>query len=104
MEVARAGHEALLRVRDDGIGIAPEMLPRIFNIFMRPNPDGGRVQGGVGVGLVSMRERAEELGGTWSIEPVESGGTRVLARLPLVLSETTDTLVVIPTGVPQEEE
>lgn len=35
-----------------------------------------------GVGLNSMRERAEELGGTWMIEPVPTGGTRVLARLP----------------------
>ena len=36
-----------------------------------------------GVGLNSMRERAEELGGTWEIGPSSNGGTRVLARLPL---------------------
>jgi signal transduction histidine kinase len=35
------------------------------------------------VGLSSMRERAEELGGTLAIEPEPEGGTRVLARLPL---------------------
>ena len=55
-----------LSIQDDGSGLPP----------LR----------GVGVGLVSMRERAEELGGTWTIEPVESGGTRVLARLPYVRS------------------
>ena len=36
-----------------------------------------------GVGLLSMRERAEELGGTCTVEPAPSGGTRVLARLPM---------------------
>ncbi|MEJ2599427.1 MAG: GAF domain-containing sensor histidine kinase [Anaerolineales bacterium] len=36
-----------------------------------------------GIGLVSMRERAEELGGTFIIEPISGGGTRVLAQFPL---------------------
>ena len=36
-----------------------------------------------GVGMSSMRERAEELGGTLSVEAAPQGGTRVLARLPL---------------------
>ena len=40
-----------------------------------------------------MRERAEELGGTWAIEPVKSGGTRVLAQLPYVRPEPADALV-----------
>ena len=73
-----------LSIQDDGSGLSPSH--------------------GVGVGLISMRERAEELGGTCTIEPVESGGTRVLARLPLALSKTSDELVVIPAGVLQEEE
>ena len=63
-----------LSIQDDGCGLPPSR--------------------GVGVGLVSMRERAEELGGTWTIEQVPTGGTRVLARLPYALSKTTDALVV----------
>jgi signal transduction histidine kinase len=55
-----------LAIEDDGCGLSPSR--------------------GMGVGLVSMRERAEELGGTCTIEPIESGGTRVLARLPYVRS------------------
>ncbi len=63
-----------LSIQDDGCGLPPSW--------------------DVGVGLVSMRERAEELGGTWTIEQVKSGGTRVLARLPYVLPEPADALVV----------
>ena len=55
-----------LEVRDDGVGM----------------PEGRRA----GVGLSSMRERAEELGGTCVVEPDPEGGTRVLARLPLPLT------------------
>ncbi len=52
-----------LEVSDDGVGIGSDRS--------------------VGVGLSSMRERAEELGGTLSVEALPQGGTRVLARLPL---------------------
>lgn len=52
-----------LEIRDDGVGL----------------PKDGRM----GVGLASMNERAAELGGSCVIEPVPSGGTRVVARLPL---------------------
>jgi signal transduction histidine kinase len=56
-----------LEVADDGKGMPP-----------------GRT---AGVGLASMRERAEELGGTCRVEPAASGGTRVLARLPVPREE-----------------
>jgi signal transduction histidine kinase len=52
-----------LEVTDDGVGM----------------PEDRRA----GVGMTSMRERAEELGGTLTIDPIPQGGTRVLARLPL---------------------
>ena len=57
---------------------------------------------GVGVGLISMRERAEELGGTCMIQPVERGETCVLARLPYMRSETGDMSVTTTSGVTQE--
>jgi signal transduction histidine kinase len=53
----------IIDVRDDGVGLA----------------EGTQV----GVGLTSMRERTEELGGTFSIAPGAPRGTRVLATLPL---------------------
>jgi signal transduction histidine kinase len=56
-----------LEVSDDGVGI-------------------GRENRGAGVGLRSIRERAEELGGACTVEPGSGGGTRVSARLPLEAS------------------
>jgi signal transduction histidine kinase len=56
-------HALCLEIRDDGMG-----LPKDSHI---------------GVGLASMRERAAELGGSCVIEPAPSGGTQVVARLPL---------------------
>jgi signal transduction histidine kinase len=73
-----------LSIQDDGQGLPP----------LR----------GVGVGLTSMRERAEELGGTWSIEQAPTRGTYVLARLPYVRSEAADALDIAMGGVPQGEE
>ena len=51
--------------------------------------DGTGFESGIraGVGLSSMRERASELGGTLSVEQIASGGTRVIANLPLPGSE-----------------
>lgn len=63
----RVGEALELEVVDDGVGL-PERPPS-------------------GVGLVSMRERAEELGGECRVERRPEGGTRVLARLPLALQE-----------------
>jgi len=57
------GGELQLEVRDDGLGISEDRR--------------------AGVGLSSMRERAEELCGMLTVGPVSTGGTRVLARLPL---------------------
>ncbi len=42
-----------------------------------------------GVGIQSMRERAADLGGTLTIEPVPGGGTSVLARLPLTTASAS---------------
>ncbi len=59
-----------VEITDDGVG-----LPRDVR---------------VGVGLASMRERAEELGGRYAVEPTPGGGTRVRARLPLRAAEDDD--------------
>lgn len=66
LETAAAGNgdgRLRLTIQDDGVGLSEHLT--------------------VGVGLHSMRERAEELGGTISVEPLETGGTLINALLPL---------------------
>lgn len=64
VSLSRTGSNLQLEVCDDGLGLPKTVQP--------------------GVGLSSMRERAAELGGTCVVEALQEGGTRVLARLPLV--------------------
>ncbi len=49
------GDEAVLRVRDDGLGIAPELLPRIFDLFVQGERTLDRAQGGLGIGLTLVQ-------------------------------------------------
>jgi signal transduction histidine kinase/ActR/RegA family two-component response regulator len=86
VEVVQEANEAFLRVRDDGIGISPERLPRIFNMFMRAEPgvsSGNRLQGGVGVGLALVRRLVELHGGRVEARSEGLGhGSEFLVRLP----------------------
>jgi PAS domain S-box-containing protein len=52
---ARAGERVVLRVRDNGIGIAPEMLPRVFDLFVQEQQTIDRSRGGLGLGLTIVK-------------------------------------------------
>ena len=58
------GHEVVLSVRDTGIGIAPELLPRIFDLFTQADRTLDRSQGGLGIGLSLVKKLVELHGGT----------------------------------------
>src|SRR5262249_5826763 len=51
----RVGEEIVLRVRDTGVGISPELLPHVFDLFVQENAALDRSQGGLGVGLTMVR-------------------------------------------------
>jgi signal transduction histidine kinase len=75
--------QAVLQVRDSGVGIAPEMLPRVFDMFVQGarHPDGG--PGGLGLGLTLVRRISELHGG--SVEAASDGpgrGSTFTVRLP----------------------
>src|SRR5207249_3776112 len=53
--ITTEGEEALVSVRDSGIGIAPELLPRIFDIFVQGGQNLARAEGGLGLGLALVR-------------------------------------------------
>jgi PAS domain S-box-containing protein len=75
---------AVIRVRDSGIGIAPEMLPHVFDLFSQADCSLDRSQGGLGVGLAVVRMLTEMHGG--SIEAHSEGlglGSEFVLRLPL---------------------
>ena len=78
------GH-AVLRVLDDGIGIAQEQLARIFEPYMQIRPSDASLQPGIGIGLGLARSLAELHGGT--LEARSAGrekGSEFIVRLPLV--------------------
>ncbi len=73
-----------ITVRDDGIGIAPQDLPTVFELFARSSVKRARVHSGLGVGLATARRLAELHGG--SLEAASDGpgrGSRFTLRLPL---------------------
>ncbi|MCK6528665.1 CHASE domain-containing protein [Myxococcota bacterium] len=84
LDVSRAGTCAVLAVEDDGIGIAPEMLPRIFELFTQEERSVGRTQGGLGLGLALVRELVRMHGGeVVASSPGPDRGSRFEVRVPL---------------------
>ena len=79
--------EAVLRVRDTGVGIAPELLPRIFDLFTQADRSLDRSQGGLGIGLSLVQRLVELHRGTVAAD--SSGlrqGSEFTVRLPVLLS------------------
>ena len=79
----RDGTEAVLRVRDSGVGIAPELLPRIFDLFVQAERGLERAAGGLGIGLTVVRSLVELHGGRVEAYSDGSGkGAEFVVRLP----------------------
>ena len=87
MEVSQvqdaAGAWALLRVRDEGLGIPEAELPRIFHRFQRASNVVGRISG-TGIGLASVQQIVAAHQGTIEVASREGQGTTVSVRLPLL--------------------
>lgn len=77
------GESVELRVRDTGIGIAPETLPRVFDLFAQA-PSTAGAEGGLGIGLTLVKKLTELMGG--SVEARSEGlgkGSEFVIRLPM---------------------
>ena len=77
------GEEVIVRVRDTGVGIAPEMLPRIFNTFTQVDHSRSRSEGGLGIGLTLVRRLVELHGGTVSAASEPGRGSEFTLSLPV---------------------
>ena len=84
LTVQQEGEEAVLRVRDTGVGIAPEILPRIFDLFTQAERSLDRSQGGLGIGLALVKRLVEMHGGTVAASSALGQGSEFVVRLPIV--------------------
>ena len=77
------GGEVVFRVRDNGVGISPELLPRMFDLFAQADRSLARSEGGLGIGLTLVRSLAELHGGTVTATSDGPGkGSEFVVRLP----------------------
>jgi CheY-like chemotaxis protein/anti-sigma regulatory factor (Ser/Thr protein kinase) len=83
LAVERDGSDVVVRVRDNGIGIDAELLPRIFELFTQGNRSLDRSQGGLGIGLTVARKLVEMHGGAISAASAGLGkGSEFTVRFP----------------------
>jgi signal transduction histidine kinase len=74
-----------IRVKDSGLGISPELLPRLFNLFIQADATTHRAQGGLGIGLALVRKLVEMHGGTVAASSKGANcGSEFVMRLPLM--------------------
>src|SRR5579862_6977949 len=79
------GGEAIVSVRDAGIGIAKDVLPHVFEMFTQGDYTSARSRGGLGIGLALVRQLVEMHGG--SVEALSDGpgrGSEFVVRLPML--------------------
>ena len=91
VQTLQEGDQAVLRVTDSGIGIAPDLLPRVFDLFTQEQRSLDRAQGGIGVGLTLVRRLVELHGGRVDAHsPGISKGSTFVVRLPRADSRQAD--------------
>jgi PAS domain S-box-containing protein len=84
LELAPRGEQALLAVRDTGVGIPADLLPRVFDVFAQADRSLDRSRGGLGLGLAIVKGLVELHGGTVrAASPGPGHGTEMTVLLPL---------------------
>jgi signal transduction histidine kinase len=84
LTITTTNNEVVFCVRDDGIGIAPDVLPHVFELFSQADGNDRRSQGGLGIGLAVVGRLVQMHGG--SIQAVSAGlgqGSEFTVRLPM---------------------
>ncbi len=92
LSVAQEGKEAVVRVRDNGIGLEPQSLGSIFEMFVQVDRSLERAQAGLGVGLSLSKRLAALHGGTITVKSDGAGkGSEFTVRLPLAGAQLPET-------------
>jgi signal transduction histidine kinase/ActR/RegA family two-component response regulator len=87
-----SGDSVIVRVSDTGIGIAPEMLPKVFDLFAQLDHSVERAGGGLGIGLSLAKMLAEIHGGSMAAESAGPGqGSTFTIRIPLPADRAVET-------------
>jgi len=87
LSAERLPHEVVVRVTDTGVGITPELLPRIFDLFIQGDRSLDRSRDGLGIGLTLSRRLVELHGGTIEAHSAGLGkGSEFAIRLPILLT------------------
>jgi CheY-like chemotaxis protein/anti-sigma regulatory factor (Ser/Thr protein kinase) len=90
LSTRRDRDKLVITVHDSGVGISPEMLPRIFDLFTQVDVSLDRSQGGLGIGLTLVRRLVELHGGSVSVASEGEGkGSEFVVWLPAGLDEAT---------------
>jgi PAS domain S-box-containing protein len=100
LTAGQEGSELVLRVRDTGIGILPDMLPRIFDLFVQAERRLDRSHGGLGIGLTLVRKLVELHGGSVTAHSQGQGkGSEFVVFLPALTAEQKSELLRNPPEV-----
>src|SRR5262249_19974767 len=84
ISLERIGAEGVLRVRDTGIGMTADLVPRVFDLFAQAERTLDRAEGGLGLGLTLVRRLGEQHGGTIAARSAGPGcGSEFVVSLPL---------------------
>jgi PAS domain S-box-containing protein len=95
--------EVAISVTDNGIGIGPELLPHVFDMYVQAHTHHSMAQGGLGVGLNLVRRLVELHGGRVGAESAGAGqGSRFTVRLPLADSRLAAPLAPARADAPAE--
>ena len=87
LTAALTGSDVVINVKDNGIGIAPELLPKLFDLFVQADQTLSRSRGGLGIGLTVVRSLVEMHEGTVSAHSEGPGkGSEFTIRIPLAES------------------
>lgn len=90
VNASRLPSEVEIRISDQGEGIAPEVLPYIFERFSRSDPSRSRRTGGTGLGLAICKGITDQFNGTIEVLSQLNRGTTVVVRIPLASSTGTN--------------